>query len=181
SWGRDREEARRRMVAALGDTAVVGFTTNVEFLRALLELPDVVAGTLDTGLIARALDGLSFAAPGDRDFQEAALLMDAARGTGVGPWHRRDGWRLGPAVPRQVRLVAGDGTRHTVRLAGPVTAPVVVTDDGELPAQVRRHGHWATVTIDGVGRSFTAVVGPDGVQLNREGALFDLRRERTDH
>src|SRR5690606_30758186 len=79
------------------------------------------------------------------------------------------------------RLVAGDGTRHTVRLAGPVTAPVVVTDDGELPAQVRRHGHWATVTIDGVGRSFTAVVGPDGVQLNREGALFDLRRERTDH
>ena len=38
----------------------------------------------------------------------------------------------------------------------------------------------ATVTIDGVGRSFTAVVGPDGVQLNREGALFDIRRERTE-
>ncbi|MDI3329371.1 MAG: acetyl/propionyl/methylcrotonyl-CoA carboxylase subunit alpha [Micrococcus sp.] len=181
TWGRDREEARRRMVAALGDTAVVGFTTNVEFLRALLELPDVVAGTLDTGLIARELDGISFAALADRDFQEAALLMDAARGTGGGPWRRRDGWRLGAPAHRQVRLVAGDGTRHTVRLAGPVAEPVVVTDDGVLAAQVRRHGHWATVTIDGVGRGFTAVVGPEGVQLTRDGALFDIRRERADH
>jgi acetyl-CoA/propionyl-CoA carboxylase biotin carboxyl carrier protein len=68
-----------------------------------------------------------------------------------------------------------------VRLGGPVADPVVVTDDGELPAQVRRHGHWATVTIDGIGRSFTAVVGPEGVQLTRDGALFDIRRERTDH
>ncbi|MGD6979031.1 MULTISPECIES: acetyl/propionyl/methylcrotonyl-CoA carboxylase subunit alpha [Citricoccus] len=181
TWGRDREEARRRMVTALEDTAIVGFTTNVEFLRALLELPDVVAGRLDTGLIARELDAIGFAVPTERDVQEVALLMDAARGTDAGPWRRRDGWRLGAPAPRQIRLAAPDGTTHTVRLAGPVDSPVVVTDRGELPAQVRRHGHWATVTIDGVGRSFTAVVGPDGVQLNREGALFDIRRERTEH
>ncbi|QCU79002.1 acetyl-CoA carboxylase biotin carboxylase subunit [Citricoccus sp. SGAir0253] len=181
TWGRDREEARRRLVAALEDTAVVGFTTNVEFLRALLRLPDVVAGDLDTGLIARELDGLAAATPTERDFREAALLMDAARGTAAGPWHRRDGWRLGEAAPRRIRLVAADGTRATVRLAGSVEAPRVLTEDGELPARVRRDGHWATVTLDGVGRGFTAVVGPEGVQLAREGALFDIRRERADH
>ncbi|REE04930.1 acetyl-CoA carboxylase biotin carboxylase subunit [Citricoccus muralis] len=190
TWGRDREEARRRMVAALEDTAVVGFTTNVEFLRALLELPDVVDGNLDTGLIAREFNGLEFATPGEREFREAALLMDAARGSSADPWRRRDGWRLGESAPRRFPLVAADGTTHTVLLSGTVDAPAVVSaadtkpDAGRtatLPALVTRRGQEVAVTIGGVGRSFTAVVGPEGVQLTRRGALFDIRRVRADH
>ncbi|WP_313816586.1 acetyl-CoA carboxylase biotin carboxylase subunit [Citricoccus sp.] len=190
TWGRDREEARRRMVAALEDTAVVGFTTNVEFLRALLELPAVVAGELDTGLIAREFDALEFATPGEREFREAALLMDAARGSSTDPWRRRDGWRLGTPAPRRFPLVAADGTSHTVLLSGTVDAPAVVSagdtgpDTGRtapLPALVTRRGQEVAVTIGGVGRSFTAVVGPEGVQLTRRGALFDIRRVRADH
>ncbi len=53
AWGPTRETARGRLVAALGRTAVLGVTTNVPFLRALLTDPDVVAGDLDTGLIER--------------------------------------------------------------------------------------------------------------------------------
>ncbi|MEW1980632.1 acetyl/propionyl/methylcrotonyl-CoA carboxylase subunit alpha [Citricoccus sp. NPDC079358] len=201
-WGRDREEARRRMVAALENTAVVGFTTNVEFLRALLELPAVIAGELDTGLIAREFEALEFATPGEREFREAALLMDAARGSSADPWQRRDGWRLGSPAPRRFPLVAADGTTRTVLLSGTVDAPAVVAEgdagvtadanteantgpdvgrSGSLPALVRRRGQEVTVTIGGVGRSFTAVVGPDGVQLTRRGALFDIRRVRADH
>ncbi|VXA90244.1 acetyl-CoA carboxylase biotin carboxylase subunit [Citricoccus sp. K5] len=196
TWGRDREEARRRMVAALENTAVVGFTTNVEFLRALLELPAVVAGDLDTGLIAREFDSIEFAEPGEREFREAALLMDAARGSSADPWRRRDGWRLGAPAPRRFPLVAADGTTRTVLLSGTVDAPAVVVEAasgseldtrpdagraGSLPALVKRIGQDVTVTIGGVGRSFTAVVGPEGVQLTRLGALFDIRRVHADH
>ncbi len=53
AWGPTRETARGRLVAALGRTAVLGVSTNVPFLRALLSDPDVVAGDLDTGLIER--------------------------------------------------------------------------------------------------------------------------------
>src|SRR3712207_4476561 len=52
-WGPDRDAARARLVGALGSTAVLGVTTNVPFLRALLGDEDVVAGRLDTGLIER--------------------------------------------------------------------------------------------------------------------------------
>ncbi|MFB9073462.1 acetyl/propionyl/methylcrotonyl-CoA carboxylase subunit alpha [Citricoccus parietis] len=198
TWGRDREEARARMVAALENTAVVGFTTNVEFLRALLELPAVIAGDLDTGLIAREFDSIRFAEPGKREFREAALLMDAARGSSTDPWRRRDGWRLGAPAPRRFPLVAADGTTRMVLLSGTVDAPAVVAEgdagvtadantgpdvgrSGSLPAFVKRRGQDVTVTIGGVGRSFTAVVGPEGVQLTRLGALFDIRRVRADH
>lgn len=198
TWGRNREQARARMVAALENTAVVGFTTNVEFLRALLELPAVVAGDLDTGLIAREFDAIKFAVPGQREFEEAALLMDAARGSSADPWRRRDGWRLGTPAARQFPLIAADGSSRTVLLSGTVDAPRVVVEadadaaaeaesgpdvgrPGALPALVKRRGQDVTVTIGGVGRSFTAVVGPEGVQLTRLGALFDIRRVHADH
>src|ERR1700712_412836 len=59
AWGPDRETARTRLVGALGDTAVLGLSTNTAFLRALLTDPDVVAGRLDTGLIERRGDALT--------------------------------------------------------------------------------------------------------------------------
>ena len=45
--------ALRALDRALADTAVLGVTTNIEFLRFLLADPDVVAGRLDTGLLDR--------------------------------------------------------------------------------------------------------------------------------
>jgi acetyl-CoA/propionyl-CoA carboxylase biotin carboxyl carrier protein len=53
AWGPDRATALRRLDAALADTAVLGVTTNVSFLRGLLADPDVQAGRLDTGLVER--------------------------------------------------------------------------------------------------------------------------------
>jgi len=119
--GADRDEARRRLVRALGETAVFGFPTNVEFVRALLELPEVAAGDLDTDLIARRFDDLAFAEADARVFAEAALLLDATAAstaaTVPGPWGRRDGWRLGVAAPRRYPLVCGE-RRAEVLLTG---------------------------------------------------------------
>ena len=49
--GPDRETARRRLVAALGDSVLFGPPTNRDFLIALLEHPDFAGGQVDTGFI----------------------------------------------------------------------------------------------------------------------------------
>ncbi len=57
--GADRDEALRKLVAALGATQVAGTVTNLGFLRRLAKVPDFVSGQVDTGLIARAGDRLA--------------------------------------------------------------------------------------------------------------------------
>ncbi|HYH26351.1 MAG TPA: carboxyl transferase domain-containing protein [Blastococcus sp.] len=56
AWGRDRPEALARLRCALRETTVVlhGGTTTKSFLIDLLDRPEVVAGTADTGWLDRA-------------------------------------------------------------------------------------------------------------------------------
>ncbi|WP_299088632.1 biotin carboxylase N-terminal domain-containing protein [uncultured Microbacterium sp.] len=152
AWGADRDEARRRLIGALRETIVLGFETNVEFVRLLLEDPAVARGDLDTGLIARLFDTLPFALVSERTFAEAALLRWAALPRASAPWQRADGWRLGPAAPARYRLAAGD--RHAeVRVWGtPAVARVSVDGGAELAASVSVGSTKATVMIDGVSR-----------------------------
>ncbi|GAA4479228.1 acetyl/propionyl/methylcrotonyl-CoA carboxylase subunit alpha [Microbacterium panaciterrae] len=152
--GSDRDEARRRLVRALDETAVFGFPTNVEFLRALLELPEVVAGELDTDLIARRFDAIVFAEADARVFAEAALLLDAAAGaTGTvgagGPWSRRDGWRLGPAAPRRYALVCGE-RRAEVLVSGSGAALTVAVTGSVSPGEVDGSGQGWIVPLRSV-------------------------------
>ncbi|MCW2537606.1 MAG: acetyl-CoA carboxylase, biotin carboxylase subunit [Modestobacter sp.] len=59
AWGRDRPEALARLRCALRDTTVVlrGGTTTKSFLLDLLDRPEVVAGTADTGWLDRTGSG----------------------------------------------------------------------------------------------------------------------------
>ena len=179
AWGPDRDTARKRLVAALGDTAVFGFPTNVEFLRTLLEVPDVVAGTMDTGLIAREAAALAPAAVDERTFLEAALLLDGADPNARGPWQRGDGWRLGAAAPRRFRLrVAGE--ERVVELGGSPRHPVV--RDGQRPARVRGGADGrASIDIGGDVRSVVADVDADGVWLAHEGTTRRVEIARARH
>ncbi|KAJ3343340.1 Methylcrotonoyl-CoA carboxylase subunit alpha, mitochondrial [Gonapodya sp. JEL0774] len=52
TWGRDRDEALRRMEDALRETLVVGPGTNVEFLRRLCRNSGFIDADLDTGFIS---------------------------------------------------------------------------------------------------------------------------------
>lgn len=174
--GRTRDDARRRLVAALGDTAVLGFETNLSFLRALLELPAVAAGELDTGLIARELDGLVATGDPDDVFVEAALLLDAAVPRGDDPWHRADGWRLGPPAPRRYRLPAG-GEERTVELVG----DRVIVDGTEVAASVRDLGDRFAVRVGDRSVTVVAAVHGDGVWLSCGGRAREVRRVSLDH
>jgi acetyl-CoA/propionyl-CoA carboxylase biotin carboxyl carrier protein len=55
-WGRDREEARRRMQRALDELVVEGVATTAPAHRAILAAPDFVAGTHSTTWLEKHLD-----------------------------------------------------------------------------------------------------------------------------
>ncbi len=110
-YERTREAAIVRMRQALADTVILGTTTNLEFLRALLAHPTFQAGEVDTQFIDTNLDSLlpEESAPPDAALI-AAVLSEMNNVSGVGttyqvaptstgdaytPWARADGFRLG--------------------------------------------------------------------------------------
>jgi 3-methylcrotonyl-CoA carboxylase alpha subunit len=79
--GADREEARDALADALDEAVVWPLRTNAAFLVELLDHPDVAAGRVDTGLIAREGEALM---PPSLPSEEA--LVDAAAAlTAPGP------------------------------------------------------------------------------------------------
>ncbi len=79
AWGPDRTTALARLDRALAETVVLGFQTNINFLRALLGHPDVRSGNLDTGLVERELPALVAAPPATRAYIAVALnRLDSA-------------------------------------------------------------------------------------------------------
>lgn len=99
-----RAEAIRRLDAALGEYAILGLTTNLAFLRALLAHPVVQAGEMTTRFIGEALAGWHAPAPTTPQVL-AAALAEALRAPAPAaasftpradssPWARADGFRL---------------------------------------------------------------------------------------
>ena len=80
--GPDRAGALQRLVRGLKLTEIAGLKTNRDFLIALLQHEDFVAGTFDTGLIARDMQVLTHApAPTPEDWARAALCAMGLSGT----------------------------------------------------------------------------------------------------
>ncbi|WNV90492.1 acetyl/propionyl/methylcrotonyl-CoA carboxylase subunit alpha [Umezawaea sp. Da 62-37] len=146
--GRTREEALRKLHAALGRTVLLGVTTNIPFLRALLSDVDVRAGRLDTGLVERKLDELVAHDVPDEVLVAAALERQLAlAGRGTDPWDSTGGWRVGEHawttwrfdVPgRDTTEVRVRGDEVVVGQGEPVRARAVVRD-GELVVGTRRY------------------------------------------
>jgi 3-methylcrotonyl-CoA carboxylase alpha subunit len=122
---RDRTSALRRMAALMGETEVVGVTTNSGLLKALCSHPAFVGGEVDTGFIERHRATL-FAKPapaGDRAFAVATLArllewQDAAQpaaGDPWSPWNQQNGFRLLDEGHEEVRWK--DGEREVVVIA----------------------------------------------------------------
>ncbi len=95
-----------RMRKALAETVILGTTTNIPFLRALLEHPAFLAGEVDTRFVD---DNLAILLPDSPELPDSALLAAALldmAGGGSGrivaqetsvhdPWARADGFRIG--------------------------------------------------------------------------------------
>ena len=80
--GATREEARRRLVSALAETVILGVSTNVSWLRRLLETPEVAAGEIHTGLL-ETLEVPPPPPPPDDAFAAAAAVLVRVSAPGV--------------------------------------------------------------------------------------------------
>jgi geranyl-CoA carboxylase alpha subunit len=108
--GVTRDDARRRLIAALENTVAFGLTTNRDFLVAVLRHPAFAAGEATTSFIERYFppgsDALRRPKPGPRFVALAAvLLFEARRGGGV---NHRPAWSSTGAPSWPLRLTIGD-------------------------------------------------------------------------
>ena len=168
---RDRASAMRRMAALMGETEVVGATTNAALLKALCSHPAFVGGEVDTGFIERHRDTLfaTLKPADDRMLAVATLarLMEfepSARSND--PWDQKSGFRLLDEGHDDVRWK--DGEREVTVIArhwrnggiglelpsGTLEARVRRTDEGRLAIWLGGDTFAATVvrrtTADGV-------------------------------
>ena len=120
AFGSDREEARRRLVRALGGTFVAGVATNRDFLVDALSRREFVDGEATTAFLAGAPP---HAAPPSREAIALAALLFVDRGAPAPTATPTATWRASP-----------------LRLA---------VDGVEARASVRRQGGERIVTIDG--------------------------------
>ncbi len=105
TWGPDREQARRRMEAALRQCVVLGPTTNIAFLLDLIAHPAFVAAETHTGFLAEHFS--QWQPQKETHLLEAVLVAalsqsrrkraetPTAQPLSVTPWHQLGGWRLG--------------------------------------------------------------------------------------
>ncbi|MGV0815110.1 biotin carboxylase N-terminal domain-containing protein [Mycolicibacterium boenickei] len=156
--GADRTAALRKLDRALADTAVLGLTTNTDFLRFLLADPDVAAGRLDTGLLDRRAPDFAPAVLGDAELIAAAayhwITIWAQAGDCL--WTRPTGWRVGERAPAAFRLRAGDRTDHVYLTGTPDQATASVENGETHTISAAFVGDRFTVTLDGMRTEYLA-------------------------
>ena len=154
--GADREAARQGLVAALDDTAILGLTTNLGFLRALAAGDEFRDATIDTAW----LDATTIEEP-DPDTARIFAAWTHAMLTAADSGHpfQADGWRSGaapaPVIVELDRPVVVDRARGLVE-----GVPVV-----ELSAE----RHVVVLTLDGRRERAVVNVEPHVVEVVHQG------------
>ncbi len=173
----DRATALARLDAALAASAVPGIVTNIDFLRTLLGLDEVIAGDLDTSLID-TMDAAQLAhAPSefDRQFAAAAVLATAGRAgtelTGAvtsrdtsrtaSAWGRPTAWRTSRPDFRPTVSLASGGEPVDVEAAA---SDIVVDDSGLWHVTLDDVAHTGRVFSDARSRSIW-ISGENGIHV----------------
>ncbi|MEU8198546.1 biotin carboxylase N-terminal domain-containing protein [Microbispora amethystogenes] len=177
AWASDRAAALAALDRALGSTVILGVTTNVGFLRALLADPEVAAGRLDTGLVERRLGDLVNGPAGggvpDEVLAAAALVFHADfAGSAGGPWDVNDGWRIGE------RAWAVHHLGVPVRIAGSADGAEVEVNGRSLGrARLTRPGDGeAVVSLGGVTRRYAVARDHGTLWLAEGGRAWPVTR-----
>ncbi len=161
--GPTREAARRALVTALDDTAILGLTTNLGFLRGLAASDAFRDNEIDTAYLDTHPDVVR-----PEGMAESAVLAAWALSTSEAqhggdrresrphPFGVRDGWRsAGPAAPTPVELVVdGETVVFTVDPSGSVSAGErtwtvhpIASEEGVLRLEIDDLVHEAAVRI----------------------------------
>ncbi|MFE7743348.1 acetyl/propionyl/methylcrotonyl-CoA carboxylase subunit alpha [Nocardia sp. NPDC057455] len=186
----DRTAALAKLDRALADTVLLGVTSNIEFLRFLLDDPDVAEGRLDTDLLDRRVADFRPASVGDDEFVAAAAWHWLRRwpATPRDPWEIPSGWRIGADAPTPIRLAGGERVEHVYLSGTPGNGTVRVDDDESRSLSASfvasdRCAGLLTLTLDGLRRTYRVaeqdgllwVAGPSGIAALREVAEVNVR------
>ena len=166
--GPDRETARRRLVAALERTAILGLTTNVGFLRAVAAGPEFAAAAIDVAW----LDRTELEPPSATEARVLAawLTARAVRRTAPGGPFGADGWRLAAAPAALLveldQLLSVD--LHAGRVVGPDGAWSVV--------ELSTGDHGSRLALDGVETEVSLLEVGRRVEISHRGQRFVFAR-----
>ena len=164
--GPTREAARRSLVAALDDTAILGVRTNLGFLRSLAASDVFRDDLLDTAWLD---DHPGAIAPPPPEIAECFAAWAVAGGarTDDSPFGTADGWRLGgPGAPVTVEL-AGHVHRVTAGAVDEHTVRPLAADGGD--GRIR-------LEVDGVAHEASVHAGPHAVEVAHLGHTFVFDR-----
>ncbi|MDN5853441.1 MAG: carbamoyl-phosphate synthase subunit L, partial [Actinomycetia bacterium] len=183
--GPTREAARRNLVAALDETAVLGLTTNVGFLRRLAASEAFRDAEIHTAWLDSDPSGLT-----TREVTPALALPIAAWAVGRvsmpredgHPFGTADGWRLaGAPAPVPVELAYDDesATVHVDPVNGLVSTPDGrTTRIGLVERSVSQTGQTERVRldVDGVTLDTTLLVRPHAITVSLHGQPWTFQR-----
>ncbi|HJV07531.1 MAG TPA: acetyl/propionyl/methylcrotonyl-CoA carboxylase subunit alpha [Chromobacteriaceae bacterium] len=164
-WGETREAALRQLDAALAAYQVVGVTTNIPFLRRIVQHPSFASGEVDTGLIARYQEQL-LPPPAAPSSQQLALLglaelLAARPADDSHAFAALQGWRLNGAQERRITF-CHDNQPMEVRLRQRAGGYEIQVNGQALTAQASLQGHTLSANLDG--QQITATVVRHGLQ-----------------
>ena len=163
--GRDRNDAIRRLRAALADAPLLGLKNNGRFLSDLVDHPAFRKAEMTTTLIDQWLDKgeplLHAPIPSDAVWRVAAMAL---------AMHHGNSWRADSVAAFDVQLQCGEQVR-VVRTRPDRTGGVALTLDGvtEQAHLVSLVGGLLRYAVDGVTRSAIAVVAGSQVHLAIDG------------
>jgi 3-methylcrotonyl-CoA carboxylase alpha subunit len=179
-WGSDRDEALAHMTQALSEYQIVGLSTNVAFLKRLVESQPFSQADLDTGLIERhhaALFPPAQPAPLPVLALAAASLLTSEQSAGAAandPWANASGWRMNSTLLRQLDfadeanaypfIVAYHDTGWSIQQGAAATGMTLV----------ERSGQHLVIKLDGAAVRGTVVRAGDMFHVFTGGTHYPL-------
>ncbi len=200
AWGQNRDEARRRLIRALEDTAVFGVTTNRYFLSRIIANDTFGAGEATTAFLQQAFvddPSLKPQAPDLRQLALAACVFDH----GISG---QTAWSNAPATMTPIKLASGDAVvellvtrsgnrvsvsqgnaQHSLELIQRSKGQLCIIDNGvRQTCQYHRDGDslylqafgqaWSVRDITHQPAQAAGGIGSGRIQATMDGAIIDV-------
>ena len=176
--GTTREAARRALVNALDETAILGLTTNLGFLREVAASVAFRDSAIDTAWLDAHPEQIRLETPGEAWCLAAWSIASGASRDGHHPFAAGDGWRAGaPPAGVPVELSDGGGSGESRLLTVDVAAGLVTSPSGTVEVRpVRGADGWLRLEVDGHVHEAQVLVEPHQVQVAYHGQTYVFSR-----
>jgi propionyl-CoA carboxylase alpha chain len=171
AWAPDRDEAARRLAAALSRARIHGLVTNRDLLVRVLRHPAFLAGDADTGFLD-SYDLTGTQAPGVAVLAAALAHAAANRAAATVLGGLSSGWRNLPSAPQRKRYARGEEEYEVAYRLG---RDGLIAEDHEDVRLVEATPARVVLDIGGVRRTFDVARYPGLVCVDSPFGSVQLR------